>query len=350
VSSSWHSEIKNGGSSSKISFISTLRMVSRHLVKALIAIPFILIVRAFVLNIPYSREGFFCQDDEIRYPYYEDTVNSDLMFLIFTIIGTCLIVSTEYTLIRHLTRDQRRKLVRGEQRLHPGILHILYFLISMSCSFLATSTIVNLGKRTVSRLRPNFLAVCQPNLTLLCPPNTYRYVQDYECFGRLGEDEYFAFPSGHAAHSVCFAVFIIYYLQKRCKFPEPLRSMLQFIIFLMSFFISLSRVRDHKHRLADVLGGATIGFMTGIFFMNFVLRNFRINRYSIAEKSAEELSSDRKLLSRSIVPIVISLPECHQSAHHQRAQSSGGTTSAYGSCDNSSSENIYEPIRGMPTS
>ena len=84
--------------------------------------------------------------------------------------------------------------------------------------------------------------------------------------------------------------------------------------------------------------------------MNFVLHNFRTNRYSITEKSAEELSVDRKLLSRSVLPVVISLPECHTSSHHQRAQSNGAITSAYGSCDNSSSENIYETVRGLPTS
>jgi hypothetical protein len=43
-----------------------------------------------------------------------------------------------------------------------------------------------LGKRTASRLRPNFLAVCQPkNLSSLCPPDNFDYVQEYECTNSL---------------------------------------------------------------------------------------------------------------------------------------------------------------------
>jgi len=153
---------------------------------------------------------------------------------------------------------------------------------------LANSVIANLGKRTVSRLRPNFLAVCQPNLTELCPPNTFRYVEDYVCYGEEREDEYYSFPSGHAAQAVNFAVFTIvieliitkqvrtltrkrilfqYYLQKRCKLQEPIRPFLQLLIFLLAFFIALSRVRDRMHRLADVGGGALIGLLSVIIIL-----------------------------------------------------------------------------------
>lgn len=74
---------------------------------------------------------------------------------------------------------------------------------------LAASAVANLGKRTISRLRPNFLAVCQPNLTALCPPNAQNFVSDYECLGVFNQDEYFSFPSGHSTHSMFFAVFTI---------------------------------------------------------------------------------------------------------------------------------------------
>lgn len=52
--------------------------------------------------------------------------------------------------------------------------------------------IANLGKRTISRLRPNFLAVCQPNLTELCPPGMYDYITEYTCYGiKNPMDEFF---------------------------------------------------------------------------------------------------------------------------------------------------------------
>jgi hypothetical protein len=59
-------------------------------------------------------------------------------------------------------------------------------LAAFYCSDLSTGSICDLGKRTASRLRPNFLAVCQPkNLSGLCPPDNFDYVADYECTNHL---------------------------------------------------------------------------------------------------------------------------------------------------------------------
>ncbi|KAI1716280.1 PAP2 superfamily domain-containing protein [Ditylenchus destructor] len=293
---------------------------------AIISIPILELFRMGVLSIPYARQGFFCQDDAIRYPLYEDTITSETMFVIFFIVSVCLVVSVEYALIKHLTRAQRRQLIQEKGAIHPGLLNCAHIYLSLSCSVLANSAIVNLGKRTALRLRPNFLAVCKPNLTELCPPDTYRYVEDYVCYGKDREDEYFSFPSGHAAHAANFGVFLIFYLQKRCKFQDPLKPFLQFVIFLFSFFVCLSRVRDHKHRLSDVCGGAVIGAMTGLFFMNFVIRNFRINRYITSEEYVP--------IATTLVPTAV--------IHENSITKAKPVTSEYGSVNSSSSENIFE--------
>jgi len=264
-----------------------------------------------------------------------------------------MVIAVEYTLIRHLTRDQRRRLVRQENTLHPGLLNIIYFMISLSCSMLANSVIANLGKRTVSRLRPNFLAVCKPDLDKLCPPNTFRYVDDYVCHGDEREDEYFSFPSGHAAQAVNFAVFTIYYLQKRCKLQEPIRPFLQLLIFLLAFFIALSRVRDRMHRLADVGGGALIGLLTGTFFVTYVLHHFRPSRYAIEEVSHEKIpghnSIQKRSLSGSILPSTTILEKPNGWTHDtERGYVSG--CSGYGSVvmSSSSSENGERSYNGSP--
>jgi membrane-associated phospholipid phosphatase len=68
---------------------------------------------------------------------------------------------------------------------------------------------------------------------------------------------------------VCnFAVFIILYFQKRCKLPPILRSFAQFFCALFAYYVCLSRVRDHKHRLTDVMGGALTGMALGAFFVS----------------------------------------------------------------------------------
>ena len=88
--------------------------------------------------------------------------------------------------------------------------NLVYLIAMLICGYLATSSIVNIGKRTMSRPRPNFISVCQPNLTALCPPGeSHKFVEDYVCYGRFHQDEYFSFPSGHSAQSVFLGIFLI---------------------------------------------------------------------------------------------------------------------------------------------
>jgi membrane-associated phospholipid phosphatase len=61
---------------------------------------------------------------------------------------------------------------------------------------------------------------------------------------------------------------MILYLQKRCKLPPMMRSFAQFFIALFAYYVCLTRVRDHKHRLTDVAGGAVTGMAIGIFFVS----------------------------------------------------------------------------------
>lgn len=39
----------------------------------------------------------------------------------------------------------------------------------------------DIGKKTIGRLRPNFIDVCKPNLSELCLMNNYSYITDYSC-------------------------------------------------------------------------------------------------------------------------------------------------------------------------
>uniref|UniRef100_A0A914CSJ0 Phosphatidic acid phosphatase type 2/haloperoxidase domain-containing protein n=1 Tax=Acrobeloides nanus TaxID=290746 RepID=A0A914CSJ0_9BILA len=254
--------------------------MGRHLWCAIFSLPATIALRYIALAIPYAKTGFFCNDNEIRYPFRWDTVPSNLMNTLYGIMAFLLIIVSEYSLVKHVTRRNGARLIR-ETMLHPCVVNCIYFLVIMCTGDLAASAVANLGKRTMSRLRPNFLAVCQPNLTALCPPDSMNFIEDYECLGMFKEDEYFSFPSGHATHSVFFGIFIIVYLQKRCKITEPIKSLIQLVVSMIVFFICMSRVRDYKHRLADVCGGAVIGGVFGIVFVNFVLHTFKPNRYKV---------------------------------------------------------------------
>ncbi|KAE9549267.1 hypothetical protein FO519_007517 [Halicephalobus sp. NKZ332] len=247
------------------------------------------VFRWIACSIPFAKTGFFCDDDEIRYPHREDTISSHLMTVIFGIISIILFLSTEYSLVRHLSRKSKRVHRESDKLLHPAIENFFYLISMIICGNLATSAIINIGKRTMSRPRPNFISVCQPNLTALCPPGeSHKFVEDYECHGEFSEEQYFSFPSGHASHAVFLGIFLIMYIQKRCKFPDPVRSLIQLILASFVCFICTSRVRDFKHRLSDVGGGVLVGTAMGLFFITHVANFFRHARYQTTDQGAEK--------------------------------------------------------------
>jgi phosphatidate phosphatase len=277
-----------------------LLQLPRHFLCALCGIPVLLTLKLLTDFVPYQKQGFFCDDNEIRYPERADTIESNTMFSLFTVISVIAIAVTEYSLIRHLSR-KGRQLQIVEDTFHPGLVNFFYFAIMFISTHLATSVACGLGKRTISRLRPNFLSVCQPNLEQLCPPDAHHYVENYTCNGVDNMDEYFSFPSGHSAHSAAFVVFLIIYLQKRLKVHGTIKALAHFFLFLLSLFICLSRVRDYKHRLSDVCGGVLLGSLFGFFFITYLMHNFRPNKYIIVDEDAYKVIKEAELPSLVVV-------------------------------------------------
>ncbi|KAI6191973.1 AcidPPc domain-containing protein [Aphelenchoides bicaudatus] len=310
-------------------------MVSKHIFSTLISIPILLILKVLTNKLPYTRQGFFCDDDDIRHPFREDTVNSRLMTLGFNITGSVLIVTSEWWLIRHLTRKGRRLIV--DRQLHPIILNFIFLLSSYICADLASTVSNTVAKKIISRLRPNFLAVCQPNLTLLCPPGSHEFIENYTCNNVFYDDEYLSFPSGHSSSTAVFAVFFIYYLHKRCKFHEVVRSFIQYAIFLCAIFIMSTRISDYKHRLADVLGGACLGGFFALFFVTHVMKSFKANRYEIRDGDYDEDDPQdgpiQAHINQPIYPTIVI-----------NKHTKPGTSSEYGSLSDSDKAKSYEQI------
>uniref|UniRef100_A0AC34QVL5 Phosphatidic acid phosphatase type 2/haloperoxidase domain-containing protein n=1 Tax=Panagrolaimus sp. JU765 TaxID=591449 RepID=A0AC34QVL5_9BILA len=228
-------------------------MFSRHFVVSICSIPLVLVLRWIACAIPYARTGFFCDDDEIRYPHKEDTIPGHLMFFLFSCFSVPMFLIGEFSLIRHLSRKGKRVYQEADKLAHPSFENFFYVISMMICGDLATSAVVN-------------------------------FIADYECLGQFDEEEYYSFPSGHSAHSVFLGIFLIVYIQKRCKLVDPIRSLLQLCLAGFVFFICTSRVRDSKHRLSDVCGGAVLGAAISLFFITHVANFFRHARYQTTDQ------------------------------------------------------------------
>ena len=49
------------------------------------------VFKLFANIFPFAKTGFFCDDDEIRYPQREDTVGKRMMITLFGIFGVILV-------------------------------------------------------------------------------------------------------------------------------------------------------------------------------------------------------------------------------------------------------------------
>ena len=119
--------------------------------------------------------------------------------------------------------------------------------------------------------------------------------EDYE---KEISDAQKSFFSGHSSFSFYCATFLVIFLHARLaeKYkPEKhgrqtqkanywarltfrglriLRPYIQFGIFLLAFFISLTRITDYKHHPTDVITGALIGVIYALILIVFVIKLF----------------------------------------------------------------------------
>ena len=157
-------------------------------------------------------------------------------------------------------------------------------------------------------MRPYFLTLCNPTLSksdCLDDNNFTKYVENYTCTS-TGEEDYEkeitdahkSFFSGHSSFSFYCATFLIVFLharlaekykpEKDCREIQKahrwiritfrgfriIRPFLQFGIFLLAFFICLTRITDYKHHPTDVIAGILIGIVYALILIVFVIKLF----------------------------------------------------------------------------
>ena len=129
------------------------------------------------------------------------------------------------------------------------------------------------------------------------------YVQEYTCTaedpsGKLIREASKSFFSGHSSISFYCATFLVVFLHARLsgklrqdnKNEETnkaerwlrisfrglrlIRPFLQFGVFMLAFFICLTRITDYKHHPTDVIAGSLIGIFYALIVLMFVIKLF----------------------------------------------------------------------------
>ncbi|KAI6174621.1 AcidPPc domain-containing protein [Aphelenchoides bicaudatus] len=277
--------------------LSVGRVACDFLVLAVCAIP-LLIFHEFV--VPYKR-GFYCDDESIRYPYRHSTVTRQTLIVIGILIPTLLILFTE--VFRTLAWERKqphlfRTYEYRDRNVHRLIVRLYVFIGYFFVGVCFNQLMVDIAKYTIGRQRPHFMDVCRPSVGYQTCPNDHKYITEFECTGKdpyLVHESQLSFYSGHSAFSFYAAWFTSLYLQARIYRPLISRLVLpvmQFSLFGGAALVAYTRISDYKHHWSDVLTGAIMGSVIGIFNALFVAKLFKRREIPAGAKREQNYQMD----------------------------------------------------------
>ncbi|XP_071100343.1 phospholipid phosphatase 1-like [Haliotis cracherodii] len=216
-------------------------------------------------GVPF-RQGFFCDDDTIKYPYKQSTISVALLLIVSIVIPLAVMAMWDVLFKVYTLRGS----VTCRVTLRSVYDAVLVFLFGAAL----TLVITDIGKYSIGRLRPHFISVCQPDLNTVCAEG---YAQHDACQGSDAQkiaEARLSFPSGHASISffgmTYFAVFLYARLPK--SGPSLLKPVAVALVLSVAFYISLSRVFDYWHHPGDVIFGAVLGASVALTLGVFVAK------------------------------------------------------------------------------
>ncbi|PVD23654.1 hypothetical protein C0Q70_16927 [Pomacea canaliculata] len=193
----------------------------------------------FHLGTPVNR-GFFCEDNELKYPYVGDTVS------VVAVMGATLITPLITALLAEASRlvtspQQDCSLVRAVRS------YWAYFY-----GFVVLQIIIQILKLTTGELRPFFMDICQPDVM---KANCSGYITDY---------------------TVPTTMPVRLYLEDRVTASgcRLLKLTLQAAMLIMSLWCSATRISDHNHHRRDVVVGTLLGFILAVAMFYKLTRPF----------------------------------------------------------------------------
>ncbi|XP_033160645.1 putative phosphatidate phosphatase [Drosophila mauritiana] len=260
------------------------RMTQRLLVELLVVVVLVIPICVYEFAVDPVRRGFFCDDESISYPFQDNTITPVMLGLIVGLLPALVMVVVEY--VSHLRAgDISATVDLLGWRVSTWYVELgrqsTYFCFGLLLTFDATEV----GKYTIGRLRPHFLAVCQPQMAdgSMCsdPVNLHRYVENYECAGEgfTVEDvrqARLSFPSGHSSLAFYAMIYVALYLQRKITWrgSKLSRHFVQFIVVMVAWYTALSRVMDHWHHWSDVLSGSLLGVAGALITAHYIARMF----------------------------------------------------------------------------
>lgn len=235
----------------------------------------ILILELFIQ--PYQR-GFFCDDENVRYPVKPNTYPAWSLGVI-TAIPVVIICVTEYLIDRCSLKSFCLQIYK----------QIGVFMFGFLVHFLLVDYIKYCG----GRLRPHFYELCQPvfpdGSDCSNPMNHGIYITNFTCSNpsisvRSLKEFRLSFPSGHSSVTFYAMTYLALYIHGRWDMCKILKFFCEFMCILLAVSVAVSRVSDYWHFWSDVCVGSLIGFISAILVVTFILELFKRRKHNIGSE------------------------------------------------------------------
>lgn len=280
-------------------------------INAIITI-FLLVVMFFLqFSIKPFQSGFYCNDFSINMKYSSSTVNNGTLVLGSLVVTfLCILFSevinkTHVKLNRVFVFNTRNTASYKIKTFNNKVIEVKEYIanIYISYGFFITGMLLNtivtlIGKKTIGRLRPNFLDVCKPDINpySICGEvsntgKTYLIPEvDFKCLGvdkAEIEESRVSFPSGHSSQSFYTAVFLICYLNQMWhrRSCNLVLHIIQVVIFTIAAFVAMTRITDNKHHVTDVFAGSGLGVLIGFITFFYLYQFYKTSDVEITQRS-----------------------------------------------------------------
>ena len=154
-----------------------------------------------------------------------------------------------------------------------SVLAAYYFTISF------TIFVTCIIKKLVGRPRPDTVAVCGGQ-------GSY-----HDCIKIVSKsritDQFFSFPSGHAAEAMAPSMFMTLLFVEIWKSSSMISMSIKFLPIIFALIVSISRIIDRAHHVDDVVIGLFIGGLIGfITFLTFIQKYHTNEKHEMTDSSS----------------------------------------------------------------
>uniref|UniRef100_A0A336MP79 CSON004606 protein n=1 Tax=Culicoides sonorensis TaxID=179676 RepID=A0A336MP79_CULSO len=257
----------------------------------------------FLWGTPYKR-GFFCDDESLKHPFKDSTVKSYMLYLYGIALPVIAIILTEYFRARRKGDTRRYRLF--DVNIPDWITNSYNNIGIFGFGAAATQLVVDIAKYQIGRLRPHFFDVCKPRMldgtTCQDPQNHGIYHLNFTCDGeeqgtstaRQIKEMRLSFPSGHSSFSAYTMIYCAIYLHARMNWEgsKLLKHFFQYLLVLITWYTSLSRISDYKHHWSDVLAGASLGVIGALITSQFISDLFAKHKSSLLPTTRNNINNN----------------------------------------------------------